>query len=132
MLSQWRQFTLGSGTHWYFDGQIMERGVGGRGSDMGRLLRNAMGWLATAPGSSVGGFVTPPGRWLSPNQNGPGVAQFPNLTTKTLLLGDHYDPKVLDTLPCAGCSAAEKSGKMFRGTTFQHLSTIFSLFILSR
>ena len=49
--------------------------MGARKSDMGKLLRNCLRWLATSPGSSgIGGYITPPKRWLSPNDD-PAIAQ---------------------------------------------------------
>ena len=116
ILNQWRQYTTGSGSHWFFDRQITERGVGNRSSDMGRLLRNCLRWLATAPSSSgIGGFLTPPGRWASPNADPAVPQQFQILDTSASGLGNQYLPHALDGSQCLGCSADEKDGKMFRG-----------------
>jgi hypothetical protein len=117
MLNQWRHFTTGSGSAWFFDEQVLLRGVGDRPSDMGRLLRNTLRWLATAPQASggLGGFVTPPNRWQSPNDAPAVAAEYADVTTKHCGLGDHYDPNFLDGVSCLGCSASEKAGKLFRG-----------------
>lgn len=45
-LNQWRVYTVGSGTKWLFDRQVLSRGFQDRPSDMGRLLENTFRWLA--------------------------------------------------------------------------------------
>ena len=75
ILNQWRAFTWGLGTHFYFDSQVLTRGVADSSSDMGRLLRNTLVWLGSSPKSSgLGGFVTPADRWQLPNDQ-PSVAE---------------------------------------------------------
>jgi len=66
-LSQWSQYTLGSGDGWLFDSQVLSRGDRGRKSDMGQLLLNVLTWLATPQPGGPGGYTMPPDRLTPPN-----------------------------------------------------------------
>ena len=63
--------------------QVLAAGAKGRPSDMGRMLRNLIGWLA-APSLSgaggLGGYVTPAGKLISPNEGPATLAQFAETT----------------------------------------------------
>ncbi len=76
LINQWRQFSIGSGTRYIFDRQVLSTGFGGRESDFGRLLENIYRWLAepSLKAGKPGGYVTAPDRLLPPNQN-PKVKQ---------------------------------------------------------
>jgi hypothetical protein len=76
LINQWRQFSIGSGTKYIFDSQVLSRGFGDRPSDFGRLLENLFRWLAepSLRAGNPGGYVTAPERLLPPNQN-PKVKQ---------------------------------------------------------
>ena len=71
LVNQWRQFSVGSGTKYIFDRQVLSKGFGGRGSDFGRLLENTFRWLAepSLARGVPGGYVTPPERLQPPNQD---------------------------------------------------------------
>jgi hypothetical protein len=116
VLNQWRQWSIGSGTHWLFDGQVMERGALGRASDMGRLLRNTLGWLADASvGSTLGGYTTPAGRWLAPNQQAATAEQFADR-------GYKYDPSALRGIdPAAVASPWPGAQYLLRTIYMEHL-----------
>ncbi|MFV2067838.1 MAG: hypothetical protein ACC645_12760, partial [Pirellulales bacterium] len=68
-LNQWRVYTVGSGTKWLFDRQILSRGFGHRPSDMGRLLANTFAWLAqpSLGSGQLGGYEMPADRLTAPN-----------------------------------------------------------------
>ena len=73
LLNSWRQYTLGSGDKWLFGSQVLSEGADGRPSDLGQLLANTFGWLATSTSSvssaqgRPGGYMQPPQRLDSPN-----------------------------------------------------------------
>ncbi len=69
LINQWRQFSIGSGTRYLFDRQVLTAGCGDRPSDFGRLLENIYRWLAepALAAGQPGGYVTPPDRFLPPN-----------------------------------------------------------------
>ena len=69
LLNQWRQFSIGSGTRYIYNREVLERGIKGKPSDFGRLLENTFRWLAapSLQNGAVGGFVTKPERLLPPN-----------------------------------------------------------------
>jgi hypothetical protein len=105
ILNQWRALTWGWGTHFYFDGQILTRGVTdsssageSRPSDMGRLLRNTLGWLGSSPKSSgLGGFVTPADRWQLPNTRSSVAVKFAEQRIDYNVSSlDSVDPAVMD------------------------------------
>ncbi len=62
LINQWPQFSLGSGTRYIFNREVLERGIKGKPSDFGRLLQNTFRWLAapSLASGAVGGFVTKP------------------------------------------------------------------------
>jgi len=69
LICQWQQFSLGSGTKWIFNREVLEKGLKDKPSDFGRLLQNTFRWLAEPSLKSgvVGGYVTPPERLEPPN-----------------------------------------------------------------
>lgn len=71
LINQWRQFSIGSGTRFIFDRQVLSKGFGDRPSDFGRLLENIYRWLGepSLKAGQPGGYVTGPDRLLAPNQN---------------------------------------------------------------
>ncbi len=71
LMNQWRQFSIGSGTKYIFDRQVLSKGFGERPSDFGKLLENTFRWLAepSLRNNAVGGYVTPPERLLPPNED---------------------------------------------------------------
>ena len=71
LVNQWRQFSVGSGTKYIFQRQVLSQGAKGKPSDFGRLLENTYRWLAepSLAGRALGGYVTKPERLLPPNRD---------------------------------------------------------------
>jgi len=71
LINQWRQHSIGAGTRYIYDRQVLSKGVGDRPSDFGRLLENTFRWLAepSLKSGAMGGYVTSPERLLPPNRN---------------------------------------------------------------
>jgi hypothetical protein len=46
-VSQWPIYSVGSGTKWLYDREVLSKGLEGRPSDFGQLLENSFRWLAT-------------------------------------------------------------------------------------
>ena len=69
LLNQWCVYTVGSGTKWLFDRQVLSRGFQDCPSDMGRLLENTFRWLAepSLKASRLGGYQMPADRLVPPN-----------------------------------------------------------------
>ena len=69
LINQWQQFSIGSGTKFIFNREVLDRGVKGKPSDFGRLLQNTFRWLAepSLQSGTLGGYVTPPDRLEPPN-----------------------------------------------------------------
>jgi len=57
---QWHQFTIGSGMKWFYNSEILEKGLTGRASHYGRLLQNTCRWLAqpSLASGKLGGHKT--------------------------------------------------------------------------
>jgi hypothetical protein len=78
MVAEWPQFSIGAGTKWLYDRAVLERGVGGKPSDFGRLLENCLRWLA-APSLERRGdthYRMPQTRLEPPNARASVRAQF--------------------------------------------------------
>ncbi len=69
LINQWQQFSMGSGTKFIFNREVLDRGVKGKPSDFGKLLQNTFRWLAepSLQSGAVGGFVTVAERLEPPN-----------------------------------------------------------------
>ena len=69
LLSQWPTYSIGSGTKWLYNREVLSQGLGGKPSDFGRLLDNSLRWLAqpSLQSKTVGGYVTAPQRLVPPN-----------------------------------------------------------------
>ncbi|HVO27025.1 MAG TPA: hypothetical protein VMW56_25725 [Candidatus Margulisiibacteriota bacterium] len=67
--SQWPTYSIGSGTKWLYDREVLSKGLQGTPSDYGRLIENSFRWLAAPSLSSnrLGGYVTAPARLQPPN-----------------------------------------------------------------
>lgn len=67
-IQQWHQFSVGSGMKWLYQQEILSKGLAGRPSDYGALLRNTYRWLAepSLNTGAVGGYVTDRARLLEP------------------------------------------------------------------
>jgi len=104
LMYQWRQYSIGQGTKWIYDREVLSKGLKGKPSGFGRLLENTFRWLAepSLRIGSVGGYRTPPGRLLPPNRQ-PGVKeQYEERFW-------HYEPKVL------GYGRPRPGWKIYRG-----------------
>ena len=60
LVSTMPQFSMGSGTQFIFNREVLSRGVKGKASDFGRLLENSYRWLAepSLKSGAVGGYTT--------------------------------------------------------------------------
>src|SRR5262245_481274 len=69
LVSQWPPYSLGAGTRWLYNRQVLSAGLQGKKSDFDRLLQNTFTWLATPSleSGALGGYQTPPERLLPPN-----------------------------------------------------------------
>jgi hypothetical protein len=69
LLSQWPVYSIGSGTKWLYDREVLSKGVGGRPSDFGVLLENTFRWLAahSLGSTKLGGYATNTERLQPPN-----------------------------------------------------------------
>src|SRR5262245_20986962 len=69
LASQLPTYSLGSGTKWLYNREVLSRGIDGTPSDFGLLLQNSFRWLAEPSLQSglLGGYVTPVDRLVPPN-----------------------------------------------------------------
>jgi hypothetical protein len=69
LLSQWPTYSIGSGTKWLYNREVLSQGLNGMSSGFGRLLQNSFRWLAqpSLQAKTVGGYITPATRLLPPN-----------------------------------------------------------------
>jgi len=69
LLSQWPTYSIGSGTKWLYNREVLSQGLNGKSSGFGRLLQNSFGWLAqpSLQSKTVGGYVTHATHLLPPN-----------------------------------------------------------------
>ncbi|MBU4211626.1 MAG: hypothetical protein KKD33_03470 [Verrucomicrobia bacterium] len=104
LVNQWCQFTLGSGTKWIFNREVLSRGVKGKPSDFGRLMENTFRWLAepSLKSGKVGGYVTAPDRMMPPNYR-------PEIKKQFDFTYWHYERDVL------GYGQPPKDARVFRG-----------------
>jgi hypothetical protein len=100
-LAEWRQFSIGSGTKWIFDREVLSRGLAGRPSDFGALLSNTFRWLAepSVAGAALGGWRTRADRLEPPNASE---------TVKARYKATPYEPSALGHAPT-------DARRMFRG-----------------
>ena len=75
-LSQWPQFSVGQGTKWVYNREILSKGLKNTPSDFGLLLENTYRWLAepSLKKGNPGGYVTEPNR-LMPENKQPGALE---------------------------------------------------------
>jgi len=94
LVAEWPEFSVGSGTKWIYDRDVLDRGLAGRPSDFGRLLENTLRWLAapSLEAGTLGGFVPPPRRLASPNASEAVKAEFRSAPPP-------YDPAALARAP---------------------------------
>jgi len=81
-ISQWPQFSVGQGTKWLFNREILSKGLKGIPSDFGVLLENTYRWLAepSMKKGNPGGYVTDPTRLLPDNKQEGALAGYEELT----------------------------------------------------
>jgi hypothetical protein len=94
LIAEWRQFSIGSGTKWIFDRDVLDRGLGERRSDFGRLLSNTFRWLAepSLEGRALGGWEAPPDGLQPSNATDATKAQYRSEPPQ-------YDKSSLDCVP---------------------------------
>src|SRR5262249_26049753 len=78
LVSQWPTYSLGAGTKWLYDREVLSKGLNGKTSDFGRLLQNTFHWLAdpSLSAETLGGYRTPAHRLQPPNARDVGKNQF--------------------------------------------------------
>jgi hypothetical protein len=93
LINQWVQFSMGSGTKWIYDRQVLDKGCQNKPSDFGKLIQNTLRWLAepSLASGAVGGFTTPADRLQPPNAS---AAVKKDYLEKTV----PYDVKTLGTV----------------------------------
>lgn len=93
LINQWQQFSVGSGTKFIFNREVLDRGVKGKPSDFGRLLQNTYRWLAepSLQNGAVGGYTTPAERLQPPNAREAVKAEYREKPVD-------YDPAKLGTV----------------------------------
>lgn len=76
LINQWRQYSIGAGTKWLYNREILSKGVKGKPSDFGQLFENTLRWLAepSLKKGSPGGYVMPKDRLIPPNHR-PGAKE---------------------------------------------------------
>ena len=69
LVSQWPVYSIGAGTKWLYDREVLSKGLNRRDSDFGRLLENSLRWLAepSLQANTLGGYTTRAERLQSPN-----------------------------------------------------------------
>jgi hypothetical protein len=78
IVNQWPQFSVGSGTQFIFNREVLSKGLKGKPSDFGKLLENTYRWLAepSLAGKGVGGYVTKEETLVAPNRREAARKQF--------------------------------------------------------
>lgn len=78
IIAEWPQFSVGAGTKWIYDRDVLDRVLSGKGSNFGRLLSNTFRWLAIPSMSrgTLGGFQTTEMRLEGPNRGESVRAQY--------------------------------------------------------
>lgn len=78
LISQWRQFSIGAGTKWIYNREVLSKGVKGIESHFGKLLENTYKYLGEVSfnSKSLGGYVTKEEKLLPPNLRPETKAQF--------------------------------------------------------
>ena len=99
----WYQWSVGSGSKWLYQDEVLSRGVAGRPSDYGKLLLNTYAWLAapSLKAGALGGAVTDPTRTVE-IQLRPGALD-------NFHVWDYKEKDVLDY------RSPPANGKLFRG-----------------
>ncbi|RMG77084.1 MAG: hypothetical protein D6707_11605, partial [Bacteroidetes bacterium] len=103
LINQWPQFSVGSGTKYIFDSQVLTKGYDGRPSDFLKLLVNTLRWLAKPSWEqgTPGGYVTLPEKLLAPNEQPKVLKQYRERFYK-------YTFAQLNTIP-------KKNTRLYRG-----------------
>ena len=78
LCAQWRQYSIGAGTKWIYNREVLSKGLKGKESDFGKLLENTFRWLGEVSFKSktLGGYVTNQERLLPPNLRPEEKAKF--------------------------------------------------------
>jgi hypothetical protein len=83
-MSQWPQYSIGSGTKWLFHHEVLTHGLKGKPSDFGLLLENTYRWLAepSLQSGAVGGAVTDTARLVPPNYRAGAMKDYEEIPWK--------------------------------------------------
>ena len=86
LLSQFRQFSIGSGSRWLYDDVTLSRGLDGLPSDQARLLANTYRWLSepSLGSPALGGWTPGPGTYAWPNDKPAYVDQFADINNSAV------------------------------------------------
>lgn len=104
LCAMWKQFSIGQGTKWLYNREVLSNGLKGKKSDFGKLLENTFIWLSepSMKNGFPGGYVTPENRLVPPNHTPEAKSQFNYHFWK-------YEPEVL------GYRHPPKEGRLFKG-----------------
>lgn len=104
LCAQWRQFTIGAGTKWLYNREILSKGLKEKKSDFGKLLENTFRYLArpSLENKKVGGYITKKYALIPPNQREGVKKRFNERFWK-------YEPEVL------GYGRPPKNASLYRG-----------------
>jgi len=101
LCSMWPQYSFGSGKQWLYQGEVLYRGLKGKPSHFGKLLENALRWLAepSLKSGKLGGYKTDSKRLMPLNERPEVKKRFEEAFWSEEELKLHRPPK----------------GRMFRG-----------------
>ncbi len=99
LISQWPAYSIGAGTRWLYDHEVLAKGLQDKPSDFGRLLENTFHWLAapSLQSTTIGGYHTPPQRLLPPNYSAAVKNKFSEIAPppSTVVVGSPEQSQVL-------------------------------------
>jgi hypothetical protein len=77
-IQTWFQWSVGSGSKWLYQDEVLSKGLAGKPSDYGKLLMNTYAWLAepSVKSGALGGAVTDPSRLVEVQLRPGAMEQF--------------------------------------------------------
>ena len=112
-MSQWHQYTIGSGNKWLFNSTALRTGLQDRPSDLGVLLTNTVEWLAKPTADGPGGFVDSQDSLVYPNDRPSERAKFAEKVynyTRVKLSDNPAKPGLVTTRGIIGARTALSTG----------------------
>ncbi|MCM8768184.1 MAG: hypothetical protein NC911_00640 [Candidatus Omnitrophica bacterium] len=78
LCAQWRQYSIGAGTKWIYNREVLSKGLKGIQSDFGKLLENIYKWLGEVSfySKTFGGYATKEEKLVPPNLRPEEKAKF--------------------------------------------------------